>query len=98
MPGGRAAEQLAITHSKELRCAVRRAQRIGSDTSLGRLIDQCHELLPLIGFTGCLAQIVVHHSAARGLREPTHETIFQLSITSTTALDNASAHLSQDIA
>ena len=68
MPGGRATEELAITHGKELCRAVRRAQRIGPDTSLGRLIDQRHELLPLIRFACCLAQVVVHHGAACGFR------------------------------
>src|SRR5437588_1310913 len=97
MPGGRATEQLAITHGEELCRAVRRAQRIGPDTSLGRLIDQCHELLPLVRFAGCLAQVVIHYGAARGLREPAHEAIFQLRVASATALDNTSPQLAQDI-
>src|SRR4030095_10620653 len=98
MPGGRTTEELGIAHSKELCRAVRRAQRIGPDTSLGRLINQCHELLPLVGLACCLAQIVIHYGAARSLREPAHEAVFQLRIASATALHNASSQLSEDIA
>src|SRR5215510_1435630 len=98
MPSGRSTEELAIAHGKELCRAVRRAQRIGPNTGMGRLIDQRHELLPLVRFARCLAQVVIYNSTTRGLREAAHEAVFQLRVASTTTLDNASPQLSQDIA
>ena len=97
MPGRQTAEHLAVLHGEVLRDTVRAAHRVGADAGARRLVDAGDVLLPLVAGAHGLAQAVVDHRPAAGLRQPRHHAIAEFRIDAAAHLDRAGAEFAQHI-
>ena len=97
MPGRQTAEHLAVLHGEVLRDPVRAAHRIGSDAGARGLVDAGDVLLPLVAGAHGLAQAVVDHRPAAGLRHPRHQPIGEFRIDAAAHLHRAGAKFAQHI-